>query len=62
MELPLVREASAAASAAFLRAQVEATAALAAEHNASTGPDGPRLLPLCIELQVAIVNKASSDK
>ena len=45
-----------------MRARETERAALAAQHNASVEPDGPRLLPLCLELQVAIVNKAPSDR
>ena len=62
MDVSLIQEAAEAARNAYSRAQNEAVAALAAQHNASDGPDGPRLLPLCLELQVAIVNKAYSDR
>ena len=62
MDLTLIRKGAGAAKAAYLRTQSEALAAHAAQHNASVGPDGPRLLPLCLELQVAVVNKAPSDR
>ena len=58
----LIQDAEAAARAAFQKGRDTERAALAAQHNASVGPDGPRLLPLCIELQLAIINKAYSDR
>ena len=62
IEADLLTSAVVAARTAYSAAQNEAVAALAAQHNASDGPDGPRLLPLPLELQVAIVNKAYSDR
>ena len=61
-DLSLIQEAAEAARRSYSHARKVAFAALAAQHNASDGPDGPRLLPLCLELQVAIVNKAYSDR
>ena len=62
IKLPFLRSAVEAASAAFEAARGAERAALAGQHNASNGAGGPRLLPLCLELQVAIVNKAPSDR
>ena len=62
LELPLLRSAAEAAGAAFARTREIGRAALAAQHNAPDGPDGPRMLPLCLELQVAIVHMAYSDR
>ena len=62
LKIHTLRSAAEAAEAAFAKAREVERATLAAQHNASEGPGGPRLLPLCLELQVAIVNKAYSDR
>ena len=58
----LIRDAEAAARAALKKGRETERASLAAARNASVGPDGPRLLPLSVELQAAIVNKAYNER
>ena len=57
-----VSRAGEAARKALVAARAAEVARLAAEHNASAGRGGPRLLPLSVELPAAIVNKAYSDR